>query len=135
VSPPLPALLALLAPQARQIDYARFYTFMGIIVALSLLAGLAVLAFRRRLLRRDSDPALHARLMDDLRAMRDRGEISPDEYDSARATMAARLAGRPPPPKPPPAPRSHSDSTRRAPPGFDLTGAPLPSPPRPPNAK
>jgi hypothetical protein len=107
---------------------------LGAIIIIVLFAGLAVMAMRRRLLVKDSAAATQGRLMDDLRAMRDRGEITPDEYDAARATMAARLSGRPasapaaaPAPIPRPAPRA-SEQTIRAKPGFDLTGAPLPHP-------
>ena len=110
---------------------------LGGIIVIVLLAGLAVMALRRRLLIRDSASATQGRLMDDLRAMRDRGEISPQEYDAARATMAARLAGKPvdrpaPRPAPKPAPKSAPSSQDtpiiRAKPGFDLTGARLPNP-------
>jgi uncharacterized membrane protein len=104
---------------------------LGAIIVIVLLAGLAVMAMRRRLLVKDSSAATQGRLMDDLRAMRDKGEITPQEYDAARATMAARLAGKPRPAPPPAAPRPTphaSEQTLRAKPGFDLTGARLPSP-------
>lgn len=59
--------------------------------------------------------------------MRDRGEISEEEYDQTRRTIAARAAGREPPEPPSPVDWA-GESGRVARPGYDLTGEPLPGP-------
>lgn len=108
---------------------------LGVLIVLVLVGGFLVMHLRRRFLgERDADaPGL---LLDDLRGLRARGEISDEEYDRARAAIVGRMSeamgGRAP--GPPPSPRAPAlrspapaDPTLRvARPGYDLTGAPLP---------
>lgn len=115
-------LLAALAQAGapKPASVGTFLTVLGLMIAALVAAGLILLAYRRRVLAND-DPTTDASLMQSLRDMRDRGEISREEFDAMRARMAAKLRDRTPPPRPEPSP-----SERRARPGFDLTGAPLP---------
>jgi hypothetical protein len=69
-------------------------------------------------------------ILENLRAMRDQGQISLEEFDSVRKRMAAKVAGVAPPPSAA-KPGSADPGVRIARPGFDLTGSPLPG--RPPD--
>jgi hypothetical protein len=100
------------------------------IVAVTLL-GVVLISARRRLLAKPSED--QAGLFDSLRQMRDRGQLSPAEFDAARKRMAARVAGVPPPPSAATQPPPPDPAVRIARPGFDLTGAPLPTSIRPLN--
>jgi hypothetical protein len=94
----------------------------------TMVAGLVLLALRRRVLGGAGEGLeRQGRLLDELRGMRDRGEISAAEFDAAKGAMAARLTGKevPRPPMPPGATRA-ADGSLVAKPGVDLTGAPLP---------
>lgn len=126
------ASLAQASTPAARPALTPLFIFLGLGVLVAVLATLAVLAIRRRILTRDSSVAGQNRLLDDLRAMRNRGDISPEEFDRARHLIASRLAGAPNPgapagPRPRPATPAEPGALR-ARPGFDLTGAPLPAP-------
>lgn len=112
-----------------------FFAWLGVAIAGVALVGLAMMWYRRRVLSKGAEGGGRD-LMDGLRAMRDRGELTPEEYDAAKRAMVARLAGASPPE--PPRPGSTPQPVRKpaaapgarvATPGFDLTGAPLPKPP------
>jgi len=124
-SPTNPGLSLVLA-QSRQAPI-EIWIWLGILLVLTLVAGGVILALRRRLLGVKDADQLSGSMLDDLREMRARGEISEEEYDYTRKTIAARAAGREPPPRPdslrsPAAP----DGAIGARPGYDLTGERLP---------
>ena len=112
----------------------EFLLYLGLAMAAVIGAGIGIMLFRRRVLGADAGGP-EARMLEELRAMRDRGELSPDEFDAARrAALRGPAKAREPGPaqgtdaRPagvPPA-RRESTSERVARPGFDLTGAPLP---------
>lgn len=119
--------------QTRPAPPTELWLWVGALIVASLVFGFVVMALRRRLLGKAEDTVKPASLLEDLRAMRDRGEISQDEYDTTRATIAARAAGREPPPRPDPARAPAApDGAVTARPGYDLTGERLPPPPEPP---
>jgi len=116
-------------------DLGPYLIWLGVMMAAVIAAGVVLLILRSRVLGKGR-AASESGLLDNLRAMRDRGEISPEEFDAAKSAMAGRIAGAPAQPAPAPkkkiAPRT---GDRVAPPGFDLTGRPLPRKPdekRPP---
>jgi hypothetical protein len=120
--------LLVAAARARSVTPVLIWVSALILVVLGL--GLIILFMRRRLLVKDSADAA-AGLMDELRALRDQGRLSPEEYDAARKRMVAGLAGKSASPAPRSTPRPTSPPGEvRVRPGFDLTGAPLP--PKPP---
>ncbi|MDX9910892.1 MAG: SHOCT domain-containing protein [Phycisphaerales bacterium] len=117
---------------------------LGVLIVIVLVGGIALLYLRKRFLSENAGDA-PALLLDDLRDLRRRGEISEEEYERARGAIVGRMsdamgvrsagprsaASGPTPARPavPPDP-----SLRVARPGYDLTGAPLPQPgesPRP----
>ena len=109
-----------------------YVTWIGVMMGALALVTIAILAFRTRVLGKDSGGD-QGGMLDDLRAMRDRGEISPEEFDAAKAAMISRLAparvSGATPPKPAPASKPRPAGGLVARPGFDLTGEPLPKPP------
>lgn len=94
---------------------------IGGLIVLALIGGVAVLLARRRMLAKDAAVADQGGLLDDLRKMRDTGQISPEEFDAARKSIAAKLKGeaRPAAVRPP----SRSPTPR------DNQTRPIPKPP------
>lgn len=70
---------------------------IGGLIVLAVVGGLGVMAVRKWMLAKDSVSVDHGGMLDDLRRMRDTGQISVEEFDAARKTIAARLAGKPVP--------------------------------------
>lgn len=107
----------------------------GMILALCF-GGVAIMALRRRMLAKDApESGEGAGMLDSLRAMRARGELSEDEFQAARAAFLSRAVRSAVPgasersdQESSPRARGGTDGERRAPPGVDLTGAPLPRP-------
>lgn len=127
-------------------DITPTLLLLGGLIITVVVMGLIVVWIRGRMLAKDG-PQNQEGLLSGLRSMRDRGEITPEEYDAARLSMAAKMAGvsRPqagagktpakgPPGGPPAGKPLASPGARVAKPGFDLTGAPLPrsGPPKSP---
>ncbi len=106
-----------------------FLAWLGVAIAILAVAGVVLLLYRRKVLAKDAGRDEQAGLMDNLRAMRDRGELSPDEYDAAKRAMVARFSGPTSGASPRPVRKPAAGDARVAPPGVDLTGAPLPRPP------
>lgn len=99
---------------------------MGAVIAL----GAMLLMYRSRMLAAENTADAQRGLLDDLRAMRDRGELTLEEYDAARRSLAARLRGeRGESPPPTARPARPAPGAIVAPPGYDLTGRPLPKVP------
>jgi len=118
---------------AKQIQLGPYLFWIGVCLVLLLAASIAVLWYRAKVLGRDQ-AADQGGLLHELRQMRDRGELSPEEYDAARHAMATRAVGKHvPAPKPSPATKAAATSELVAKPGFDLTGQPLPRPPQAPD--
>ncbi len=115
------------APQAKG-DPVAVIVMVGVLILVVVGAGLLVMAIRRRLLQKHDPRASASSFLDELRDMHRRGQVSDQEFQAARASLLAKVTGAPvahPPASPRAAP---STGARVAPPGFDLTGAPLPRP-------
>lgn len=69
----------------------------GLLIAIVLVASIAVLALRKSLFAAPEKPEDPGSLMDQVRAMHKRGEISQDEYDRVRRRLVAQAAGKPSP--------------------------------------
>jgi hypothetical protein len=128
---------AWLAQQSQSADPITVVVAVAALIIAVVIAGLAVMHIRGRLLRKHDDRSSTESWLDELRAMHRRGEVSDEEFQAASASLLARVTGSPVP-APPPAPSTGparglprhlgDPSTRTARPGFDLTGAPLPTP-------
>jgi hypothetical protein len=122
----------------------RVLIVVGLLIVVVLVFGLIVVHLRKRLLKQDAGDQSQPLLLEDLRRMARRGEITDQEFEAMRRRMVEKLSGRSVPPlsasdaatsapmKARPttekAPRPAPGDTRQAPPGFDLTGDPLPHP-------
>jgi hypothetical protein len=83
----IPPLLLTQATNARE----RVVVVTGILILLCLVGGTAILLLRRRLFQKENDDAVAGSLFEQLRAMRDRGEISPEEFEQTRQSMIRRV--------------------------------------------
>ena len=105
-----------------------YLVWVGMMIVVVIIATGVLMAYRRRILSPGDDASVTSgRLLEGLTAMRDRGEISVEEFEVARASMVARLSGarareggsgsgiRP-----------GSEASKVSRQGFDLTGDPLP---------
>ncbi len=110
---------------AKKIEFGEYLLWIGVCLGVVTLASLAVLWYRRRVLG-SAGMDVHAGLLDELRAMKNRGEISEEEFNATKHAMAARAAGSN---RTRTKPKPVVTGERVAAPGFDLTGQPLPRPP------
>lgn len=110
---------------AKQPEFMAYLLWVGIAIGAVVVATLAIVWYRRRILG-PTQVDHQGGLLDELRQMRNRGEISEEEFNATKRAMAERAAGKPRT-RTKPEPRAMSDS-KVAPPGFDLTGQPLPRP-------
>lgn len=114
-------------------DTTRVLIWIGVLIAVALAGGAIAMLVRSRLLSPDDD-ADGGTLLEQLQKMRDRGEISDEEFRATRRTMIERAEQRraqkddddAPPPARMPKRAIADDGSLRAPPGVDLTGRPLP---------
>lgn|GEM_PF-2041228 len=90
---PPPAWLAQAGPRGGGQDLGSFVVWILVLIVAAIVAGVALLLVRRRILSSGPD-SLGEGLMESLRRARDAGEMTPDEYDAARRAIAARVAGR-----------------------------------------
>lgn len=69
-------------------------TLGGILIILTLIGGVGILLYRKKVLSKGSDADQNESLMQNLRRLRDSGQMTKEEYDRTRKAMAARLAGK-----------------------------------------
>lgn len=65
------------------------------LIAAVMLLGLMIMVMRKRLLARESAADAGRSFMEDLRRMRDRGEITQEEFDATRRRIIERARQRP----------------------------------------
>lgn len=137
--PSNPGLIGGVLAQSGQGASEALVWAMVLIVA-AIVGGFVILAVRKRMLSVPKDDIASEGLFDALRRMRDNGELSQSEYDAARKRILEKaMEGKAPmgPAKTPAqisiltaAAREESKRARAddllAPPGYDLTGEPLP---------
>ncbi len=112
----------------RRTSPAEVLFWVGLLVGVSLFGGILIVILRRRLMHRDDKPEDSGGFLNELRRLRNAGEISLEQYEASRDALLGRgparartvLKG-----------EIHEDGTILARPGFDLTGTPLPPPSRP----
>lgn len=110
-------------------DLTPFLTVIGAVILLVIAAGIVILVLRRKLFAGDDNAEVGAGgVLETMRDMWRRGEITEDEYRAAQAAIVAKTTGGAPKPVNPSRPQTrHAPPAElRAKPGFDLTGAPLP---------
>ena len=105
----------------------------GLLIVLIIIGGTVIMIIRRRLRDAAANSAADAGFsLSDLRAMRDRGEITPEEYEQTRARVIAKVKGKPLPQKdgPPPAAIESHEALEQVPPEL-----PPPTPPEEDNVR
>ena len=91
--------IEMLAQTARSSPSQIFFV-VGLLIGAAVVLGLVILLVRRKMLGKESGGAEEAGLMDQLRHLRDSGEITPEEFYAARKSMVARMTrDTPKPPK------------------------------------
>ena len=76
------------AGSSQGVGEVLFWVGIGIVLLVTM--GFAILRLRRWLFLETLDPHAGQTLMEDLRGMRERGEISEDEFQRIRQTMIAK---------------------------------------------
>lgn len=69
---------------------------VGLLIALAMIGGLAIVFARKRMLGSDHRDDASGSLMDDLRGSLRDGTISQEEFDAAKRSLVARLAAQNP---------------------------------------
>lgn len=92
--------MEVLAAAPRQIDWPEISLWLGVLAVLVVAAGIAV-ALVRRGVRNSGSAGSPAFTLQDLREMRDRGDLTEVEYQAARTAALGQAAGglsdKPPP--------------------------------------
>ncbi|MBZ0171575.1 MAG: SHOCT domain-containing protein [Phycisphaerales bacterium] len=109
-----------------QIAFNEMLPWLAVLLGLALVGGIVVFILRLRLLGSSETGNPSVAILDQLRTLRDRGEISDEEYETARLKMVARASGCD-------YGTLRADAIRKAgglvaEPGHDLLGRPLPEP-------
>lgn len=103
------------------------------LILFAIAAGVGITLLRRKVLAGPAETETPPMILSELRALRESGELSEQEFEQAKQALIAGIRGERASDanvritKPAAAPR-RSDA-RNAPPGVDLTGEPLPEPP------
>lgn len=124
-------LLNLGSPVAQSnLATSQILTWVLALIVLIVIGGLVVVAMRRKLLSRDNSIGHESGLMDEMRGMHSRGELTTEEYDRIRKRLAAKAAGKDPDTASPKPERADAKPPveHAARPGFDLAGDRLPVP-------
>lgn len=79
------------APPSSQAPVAGGLLAVGALITIALVGGLFIMRARKKLLASENDAANDGLLLDDMRAMLKRGEISQEEFDATRRSMATKL--------------------------------------------
>lgn len=80
------------ASRAEQLS--KVWMFVGVLIVLSVLGGFAIMRYRKIMLGSVEEPDDAKGLMDSLRALRDSGEMSEEEYQQTRRRLAEQMAAR-----------------------------------------
>ncbi|MCW5765197.1 MAG: SHOCT domain-containing protein [Phycisphaeraceae bacterium] len=78
--------------QLAETSLGPYLLWIAVLIGVVLLATFGILVLRRRLLEAPSARRTDAGVMDELRALRDQGKISTEEFDAARKRIVARIA-------------------------------------------
>lgn len=104
------------------VNWSSLWMWLGVLIVVTVVGGFVALAMRRNLLGPSRAAGLESNMFKDLRDMRDRGEISPEEFERTHGVIVARLSGKEVTPRA----AMPGPGEAIATPGFDLTGEALP---------
>lgn len=126
------------AALARQGAVRSAMVWAAVLGGVVILAGVLLLVVKFRTSRAAREADAPGSVFEDLRRMRDQGQITSEEYEQMRSAAADRLRGntRPRAPRISPAEaRIETEGEIRAREGYDLTGTPLPGAHPPPGPR
>jgi hypothetical protein len=86
-------LLLAQAPGANATQLSSVLGWIGALIGALVVLTLIIVFLRRKALKDDDVPVTTGGMMEHLRALRDQGKLSEDEYQSARALLAAKIKG------------------------------------------
>ena len=90
--------------------------FWSAVIMVVAVVGFSAIMIFKRFWKRNEQPAQEAGFsLSDLRAMRDRGEITPEEYEQTRANVIAKIKKKADEPRPKPKPDAGASPTDLAP--------------------
>lgn len=81
-------------PLDRAKAYGQLWLGVGLLIALTIIAGLILMRYRRGVLRADADSEGGEGLLQMLRRARDRGEMTEEEFQAARRKLVGDLAAK-----------------------------------------
>jgi hypothetical protein len=86
------AMVLSMLQNAKSAPLGSVLIWVGVLMTLTLLGGLAVLWYRKQVLSKaaESDPGT---LMEQFRRMRDSGEMSAEEFEATKRAMVAKMRG------------------------------------------
>ncbi|MEK6702568.1 MAG: hypothetical protein AABZ53_09910, partial [Planctomycetota bacterium] len=82
------------APSTRAEQLSKVWIFVGVLIVLTILGGVAITRYRKVMLGTADEPDDTKGLMDSLRALRDSGEMSEEEYQQTRRKLTEQMAAR-----------------------------------------
>ena len=86
--------LAVLAQQSvAQRNMRAVLLWGGLLLVVGLAVGVGIMALRRRVLPKEENPPDQVWSLQDLRRMRESGELSEEEFETLRARLIARMGG------------------------------------------
>ena len=80
-----------LAPPPPKSGVTTGFLAVGGLILFALVGGLLAVRARKKLLGKDDASQSSGLLLDDMRAMLKRGEISPEEFEATKRTLSARM--------------------------------------------
>lgn len=109
-------MLSTAAMHLAQQSSGRLIVAVLLLIGVTIAGGMVILAVRRHTMAGRRDSSFETLSLSEIRDLHARGELSDEEYEALRAAALGAFGY---------APRPEGDE-RRAPPGLDLTGEPLP---------
>ncbi|MAY75719.1 MAG: hypothetical protein CMJ31_13575 [Phycisphaerae bacterium] len=85
---------SVIAQSASSGEVGGILLWVGVLIGLVVVASIGMVAIRRHFLGPAKSENVERGFLDDLRAMRDSGEISAEEFDLAKRSMVNAIAGR-----------------------------------------
>ena len=70
------------------------WVWIGVLIAVTIIAGLALIQYRRRVLAAEAEDAGGQGILEMLRRARDRGEMTEQEFQTARKRLVGEMAAR-----------------------------------------
>lgn len=130
------ATLAQNTPKGKQTSITEILVVVGALIVAVVGLGLVIMFLRRRMLAQDATAWGQVGVMEELRQLRDSGQLSPEEFDAAKGKIVGRVldSARRKPDRAAGNKPVAASGDPRAKPGYDETSQPVPKPNKPASA-